>query len=185
MVASLLFGSPPILDYNVTASSFTHAALQRGSAENMAVTKKYRSIKASILVNDAPLEEYDDDEARNDSSKVRKYIEAISGAEFAIQSRFDKLPKYDVRVNFYLDGHYASAKYVFLDRFKGDSSTQTSYGVRYNDGNKWQVHNYAFSNLQTSMCVAEFSPMKANHCKSRLRWQTCGRSVDEGPQAYG
>ncbi|KAH4107673.1 hypothetical protein HBH46_051040 [Parastagonospora nodorum] len=115
----------------------------------MAVTKKYPSIKTSILVDGVTLEEYDDDEARTSSNTVTKYIEAISGAEFAIQCRFDKLPEYDVRIDFYLDGHYATAKYAMLDDFEGRSSTKTSYGVRSNDGHKWQVHNYAFSNLHT------------------------------------
>jgi hypothetical protein len=119
----------------------------------MAVTQDNPSIKASIVVNGVALQEYDDDEGQAESTAVTKYVEAITGAEFAIQYRFDKKPKHHVRVNFLLDGKEITGQYTFPEDFIRSSLVQTSYGVISDDGNKWQVQNYAFSDLQTGMCV--------------------------------
>jgi len=129
------------------------SASGRGNAAAMAVTQDNPSITASIVVNGVALQEYDDDEGQAESTAVTKYVEAITGAEFAIQYRFDKKPKHHVRVNFLLDGKDVAGQYAFPEDFKESSLVQTSYGVMSNEGSKWQMQNYAFADLQTGMYV--------------------------------
>jgi hypothetical protein len=51
----------------------------------MAVTKAYPRIKAKILVNEVALQEYEDDEVPATDGAVTKYVEAITGADFAVR----------------------------------------------------------------------------------------------------
>lgn len=119
----------------------------------MAVTKTAPKIKAEILVNNVALEEYEDDEEQTSVSTVMKYIEARSGAEFAISYRFDEKPSHHVMIRFLLDGKFATGKLALLEDFRGSPLVQTSHGVRSNEGGKWQVSKYAFSELTTSTFV--------------------------------
>jgi hypothetical protein len=76
------------------------------------------NFKCEIIVDGVPLEEYDDDDhhhrenqaSESQCPEVIKYVEATSGAEFAIKYTF--LPgtrvKYDLCTNVHLDGKYAA-----------------------------------------------------------------------------
>lgn len=118
------------------------------SLANMAVTDTFPAMIAEILVNGVALQEYDDDEDNTvPSTKAVKYIEAVSGAEFAIRYRIDERPQYDVRLDFCLDGKSATNKILQLDRFCGGSIENVLAGVSSNKDGEWVQSNFTFSDL--------------------------------------
>jgi hypothetical protein len=122
------------------------------SLVNMAITDTFPAIKAEILVNEVALQEYDDGEDNSNSgTTVTKYIEAVSGAEFAICDKIDQKPKYEVRVDFFLDGKRASGNILQHWRFIGGSYENTVQGVNSNTGGNWSLSKFSFSDLNTGM----------------------------------
>ena len=64
-----------------------------------------QGVEGHILVNNAALKEYDDDENEDTPNSVAKYIEAVSDASFTIEYAFTETlkPKHDVVVWVSLD----------------------------------------------------------------------------------
>lgn len=114
----------------------------------MAITDTFPAMVAEILVNGTVIQEYDDDDDNSGSGSTVKYIEAVSGAEFAIRYKIDEEPDYDVRVDFSLDGRRASGEIVQLDRFYGGSVENVVAGVSSNKDGRWLQSNFTFSDLK-------------------------------------
>jgi hypothetical protein len=103
----------------------------------MAVHPFLPGLTVEIIVNDAPLPEYDDDTDAGDSSTtVTKYVEATSGANFAIKVSFTEefpFPMGDMRAMISLDGQTVARKVIressfFQNRlFEGRSSQIGGY----------------------------------------------------------
>ena len=119
----------------------------------MAITTAAPRIKTQVLVDGAALEEYEDDEEHTEPNSVTKYVEAKSGAEFAIRSRFTEQPQYDILTRILLDGKYVMGQLAILKYFHGDFLEQTAHGVRSNKGGQWVLSKFAFSDLKTGMCA--------------------------------
>ncbi|EFQ90528.1 hypothetical protein CFE70_006953 [Pyrenophora teres f. teres 0-1] len=87
----------------------------------MAVIPFYPGFKVEILVNDAPLPEYDDiDDTPSPPNSVTKYIEATTGVEFKIRfiinEAFPFLPGHLI-ASFYFDGEWRRSLLIRSERF--------------------------------------------------------------------
>jgi hypothetical protein len=89
----------------------------------MAITEDYPGLKVELLVDEKPLTENDDDNTDDkfsDSSigtdSVTKYVEATTGANFAIQyccsREFSR--RYDLDLRVYIEGKFATGTIHFL-----------------------------------------------------------------------
>ncbi|KAF2025121.1 hypothetical protein EK21DRAFT_77178 [Setomelanomma holmii] len=115
----------------------------------MAITKAFPRIKADILIDSAALQEYDDDEEPSSDVVMTKYIEATSGAEFAIRCQFHARPQYDILTRVLLDGKYVMGSYALLKNFHNGYLELSLYGVRSNKNNEWTLAKFCFSDLKT------------------------------------
>jgi hypothetical protein len=152
---------------------------------SMAITNITPFIKVDILVNDVVLETYEDDEDRKDENTVSKYIEAISGADFAIRYRLDKKPDYDMVIEFFLDGKHVAGRYALLKDFLDGSLQGIAYGARAIVAGAWMLSKFAFSDIKTSMCTKPCLRKLLTALCSRFRYSELRRSVDERLERRG
>ncbi|KAF1849734.1 uncharacterized protein K460DRAFT_372171 [Cucurbitaria berberidis CBS 394.84] len=79
----------------------------------MAITKSHPGINVSVTSQGKLLPEYDNDEEETSPQTITKYIEAQSGAEFAIQIELQKpFPVHSVKFRLYLDGRSVCSRIV-------------------------------------------------------------------------
>ncbi|KAE8835145.1 hypothetical protein PTNB85_06478 [Pyrenophora teres f. teres] len=87
----------------------------------MAVIPFYPGFKVEILVNDAPLPEYDDiDDTPSPPNSVTKYIEATTGVEFKIRFIINEafpFPPGHLIASFYFDGEWRRSLLIRSERF--------------------------------------------------------------------
>ena len=84
----------------------------------MAILKK---IKVTIEVDGKPLEEYHDNEEKDEARSITRYIEATSGATFAIKIRLKRSFKFltsALGFDFKLDGEYVDNYGLKKSEFK-------------------------------------------------------------------
>ncbi|KAI2485391.1 hypothetical protein Ptr902_04331 [Pyrenophora tritici-repentis] len=115
----------------------------------MAITEAHPGIKVDIHVGGVPLTEYDDDDEQAQTSEktVTKYIEATSGAEFAVNCEVTRpLPKHSLLVDVFLDGQRKRGTY--MDK-PGITSRISIEGCNYTERQRWFLQKFCFSGLDT------------------------------------
>lgn len=118
------------------------------SDTNMAITDTSPPVEVEILVNDVALQEYNDDDDDSVSAHtVVKYIEAVSGAEFAVRYRLDPKPSHDVSVDISLDGKWAVSRIIQLSHYPLAYIQKTITGVNSNKDGSWVLSKFSFSDL--------------------------------------
>ncbi|KAF2677306.1 hypothetical protein K458DRAFT_163912 [Lentithecium fluviatile CBS 122367] len=83
----------------------------------MAITTVYPGLQVDVVVNGAPLQEYDDDEDEDSPDTTTKYVEATSGANFEIRYSFGTgfSAKHAVVTRVHVDGQYGEGHVIKLD----------------------------------------------------------------------
>lgn len=118
------------------------------SDTNIAITDTSPPVEVEILVNDVALQEYNDDDDDSVSAHtVVKYIEAVSGAEFAVRYRLDPKPSHDVSVDISLDGKWAVSRIIQLSHYPLAYIQKTITGVKSNKDGSWVLSKFSFSDL--------------------------------------
>ncbi|KAH7389623.1 hypothetical protein DE146DRAFT_791630 [Phaeosphaeria sp. MPI-PUGE-AT-0046c] len=115
----------------------------------MAITDTFPAVKAEVLISGVALQEYEDDDNSISAKTVIKHIEAVSGAEFAVRYKVDGKPKYAIRVDLFLDGKKATGNVLQHYLFTSGSHENTVTGVNSNQGGKWLLSKFSFSDLRT------------------------------------
>jgi len=112
----------------------------------MAVTDKHPGLEVEVVVDGAPLKEYNDDDS-NDQEIVSKYIEAQSGAEFAVRSTFTApFPRgHGVQIAVRVDGTTRRYGYESSDLYGRQGHTCT--GISYQQDGIWYEQKYCFTTL--------------------------------------
>ena len=128
--------------------------------------------ECQVLVDGVPLQEYDDDEENGQSAAtnfVMKYIEATSGANFAV--KFHVMPGYqfedaDLFVwEITIDGYVLERPGVDKENFiksKNVGLSTTRFGSRYGSGSEWFLRKFQFSEIATG---EELDPKKLEELK--------------------
>lgn len=112
----------------------------------MAILSEYPGLDVAVVVHDQRLQEYDDDDEPSPTT-VTKYIEAQSGANFAIATSF-KPPfptHYDVMAKLYIDGKRMSKwhcrrEQLFDREYKKDNICWQQHG-------EWFKQKFCFAEL--------------------------------------
>ena len=124
----------------------------------MAVLPFCPGLAVEIFVNGAPLPEYDDNSDTSASpTTVTKYVEATSGANFAIKVSFTEgypFPKGDVEARISLDGRVIHKGMNCEDRFY---HTRLYQGRSIQIGGHPKIQKFCFAELEIGMCTAEDS----------------------------
>lgn len=120
----------------------------------MAILDKFET---QVLIDDAPAEEYDDNQENSASSpkKVVKYIEARSEMRFAVSFRI--LPGYSfdcdhLEWSISIDGNNVHNPIVLRSRYdytKGFKDTRKHAIYETEDGNGYMPHAFQFAKLET------------------------------------
>lgn len=121
----------------------------------MAITKAHPSIKVEVISQGAPLREYDDDEGETSSATVTKYIEAQSGADFAVHFELQRpFPVHPVKLKLYLDGRPTDSRIVSSVQYAKTESklsrTLDSVSSKVAEGQR-VVQRHCFSKLTVGM----------------------------------
>ncbi|KAF1850027.1 uncharacterized protein K460DRAFT_326501 [Cucurbitaria berberidis CBS 394.84] len=113
----------------------------------MAVLDDVPGLKAEVIVDGRPLREYDDDEETS-SKAVTKYVEAQSGAEFAIRSVFSApFPlQYGVEMKVSVDGDIYRRTYKCPDELYREGG-HNQKGISYQEDGNWVRRYYRFTAL--------------------------------------
>ncbi|KAH7085198.1 hypothetical protein BKA63DRAFT_597881 [Paraphoma chrysanthemicola] len=113
----------------------------------MAVHPDYPDLEVNVTVNGKPLEEYVNSDETDDPKTITRYIEAVSGAEFALELAFrDKFPtKHDVGYEIEIDGNEVESSYCRKDSLP---KVEVIKGTDYLVDSKWFLQHFAFSELR-------------------------------------
>jgi hypothetical protein len=116
----------------------------------MAITKGPPKVQVEILVDGTALPEYDDsNQEQAMTGPITKYVEARSGADFAIRYRLYEKPSCGVKIKVFLDGIYIMNWGRPVETFYDTWLQETLYGVQSNDDGTWKLSKFAFSDLDT------------------------------------
>jgi hypothetical protein len=117
----------------------------------MAIVNKTPRVEAEILIDGVATREYVDGEDQVEVDTVTRYVEAKSGADFAIRFRSTQKPKHDVSAEALVDGRSVMSTLVLLNDFCNGTLESTVDGVRSSKDGKWSLSKFFFSDLMTSM----------------------------------
>jgi hypothetical protein len=118
----------------------------------MAIANEQPRIEVEILIDRAPAKEYEDEEKEeHEANASTRYIEARSGTKFEIRYRFAEKLQYDVLVDAFIDGKCLRSGFALLKDFHNGTLEHTFDGVRSNNGGKWLLSRFSFSDLNTGM----------------------------------
>ncbi len=119
---------------------------------------RIQGIEVSVLVNGIAAQEYesrDEEEEGQGTHTVTRYIEAVSGAEFAVQ--YEIRPDFSfnselLRVDVLIDGKYVDGFINEKVEFQRHARRlkETSIGAREVSGGKWTLQKFKFSVINTS-----------------------------------
>ena len=122
---------------------------------------KFKGIEITVQVAGTNLKEYeDDDEAGNDDGKtVAKYVEAASGAPFAVRVRVPR--KYKMTSNalaFYISADGMKGGYPMMTTTSFEQAGQqgwvnTTTGVKAFVQGHWEQRDWHFSDIQLSQSL--------------------------------
>lgn len=114
----------------------------------MAVLNDFPGLETAIIVNEAPLAEFEDDEAQTSPTEANKYIEAQTGAAFGVRTTISKpFPKvFGVEIEVWVDGHRTSRCVVKPDE-QFYTVPNDMKGVAYRKDGKIHFKEYQFEEL--------------------------------------
>jgi hypothetical protein len=115
----------------------------------MAVLDAYPGIKVQIVVNGAPLQEYDDDDDESATpNTVTKYVEAVSGAEFQIQHDITQpWPQHEMLLECIVDQHKVVGAVLNKGNYRGSSYRYVKEGaISYKEGHQF-IQRFRFAQL--------------------------------------
>lgn len=126
-----------------------------------------KHIEVKVLVNGMAAQEHDDDdddEGSNGRYTITKYIEAVSGVQFAVQ--FELKPSFFFRAELfvfqiYIDGKRLDSAIVAKSRFEEQprGCTGNFHGITRSHGQTWSVEKFRFSEIKISESIfAEILP---------------------------
>lgn len=114
----------------------------------MAILPERPGIKISIVCNGAPLEEYDDDDEEPQLNTVFKYVEAVSGAEFAIQWDISApWPPASILFDYWLDQKKVGGRFCMQALCKPPTYTYCLKGATTAVNGLGFEHKFAFAAL--------------------------------------
>jgi hypothetical protein len=119
----------------------------------MAIVQATPRVEAEILIDGVTIQEYEDKDEEEvvETDTVLKYIEAKSGANFAIRYRLEGELQHDVHVEIILDGKRVESGLALRKDFRNGVYQETLQGARSQEDGKWGLSKFAFSDLKTSM----------------------------------
>ena len=112
----------------------------------MAICDQYPGLKAEVVVDRQPLQEYADDEA--EPGTISKYVEAASGKEFAMRFTFaDPFPtQHGVEIRVSVDGEQSRVlSYGPEELYNAEGHHKR--GVGFQKDGQWYRQNYRFTAL--------------------------------------
>lgn len=112
-------------------------------------------LEITLSVEKRNLEEFDDPEAEGDDAHSTRYVEAVSGANFAVEFRTDRTfawRHYDLSQRVYLDGVYAEGFVLQPEARIGGHIPRTMSGRHEEQNGQPMFRKFAFADLTTSMC---------------------------------
>ncbi|KAI9874223.1 MAG: hypothetical protein M1830_010050 [Pleopsidium flavum] len=115
-----------------------------------------KAIEVKVLVNGTPAQEYNDEEEESGGPPiVTRYIEAISGAEFAVQYELKPFFRFKSELMSFeivIDGKRLDAVVVtkagFMQQPRGETGDLT--GIQRSYGETWSLEKFKFSEIGTS-----------------------------------
>jgi hypothetical protein len=121
----------------------------------MAIAKEHPRIQVEVVCEGEPLREYDNDDEETAPDQVTKYIEAKSGAEFAVRLELKRpYPDHPLYIRLYLDGEVVGNRIIGdLQYGKGSNGltrTFDSITSKIAEG-QCMVQKYCFCELQIGM----------------------------------
>jgi len=142
----------------------------------MAILPFCPGLIVEIFVNSAPLPEYDDNsDTPTSPTTITKYVEATSGANFAIKVSFTEgypFPKGDMEARISLDGRVIHKGMNCEGRF---FHTRLYQGRSIQIGGHPKIQKFCFAELEIGICTAEdsscilFSNVKAELMTLKLK----------------
>ncbi|KAH7094843.1 hypothetical protein FB567DRAFT_586195 [Paraphoma chrysanthemicola] len=155
----------------------------------MAVHPDYPDLQVEVTVDGKPLKEYVNPDETDDPDTITRYIEAVSGAEFALSLAFgDKFPtKHDIGFEIEIDGNEVESSYSAKESLpkvaviKGAESLVKS---------KWVLQHFAFSELRITDGLGTSrnsfdQEMMATLGTIAIRLEFgCGGQMSSRPQSY-
>lgn len=115
----------------------------------MAVHPDYPGLEVEVTVDGKPLEEYVSSDETDDPKTITRYIEAVSGTEFALKLAFgDKFPtKHDVGFEIEIVGNAVRSSCRRKDSLP---KVEVIKGTNYLIESQWFLQHFAFSELRIS-----------------------------------
>lgn len=121
-----------------------------------------KAIEVKVLVKGVPAQEYNDDEEESQGPKtVTKYIEAKSGAEFAVQIELTPpfwFPSEALEFDLSIDGkrleNVLLVKEQFIEHPRGQITILE--GISRSHGVTWSLEKFKFTEVTTSQLVSQF-----------------------------
>lgn len=129
----------------------------------MAILPFCPGLTVEIVANGTPLPEYDDDSDRPTlPDTLTKYVEATSGAEFAIRMSFQApfTSAMDVRFWVFVDGKHITSSYASkIHLFNNDTLVSD---VRARSGTNWVARKLRFAQLKLGKVISHLKnrPLK-------------------------
>jgi hypothetical protein len=118
----------------------------------MAVTKAYPRIKVGVQVDEVVVQEHEDDDEKSTDDTVTKYVEAKSGADFALSFQVTPpWPKQSILFQIHLDGKYARGTFAQQRDWIGTSCKFIIGGSASSKNGQWYQQNFCFSDLSIGM----------------------------------
>ncbi|EUC26971.1 hypothetical protein COCCADRAFT_31407 [Bipolaris zeicola 26-R-13] len=114
----------------------------------MITSNKYPGLEVAVHVNDRPIQEYDDDDDENPpSNTVTKYIEAKSGAGFAVITTFKPpfSPPHGVMISLIVDGSPVTSRCCRQDELFG--RVFNMHAVHRKIDGEWVMQKLHFSEI--------------------------------------
>lgn len=113
-----------------------------------------KQFELNICVDDEPVKEYNDDENEEiDDSKVRKYIEACPGSEFALEFNVKKGYNFTedyLSWDIQLDGQLILEPVIDSSDFtKSEGAQDSRNGIKVMENSKWVLKKFLFSSVET------------------------------------
>lgn len=111
-------------------------------------------LEVTLSVDRVDLEEHDDPDAEGEEAHNVRYVEAVSGANFAVElkrtdGRF-MYRNYDLHFAVYLDGKFAEGRVFYADARYGGHPPRTVSGRYEMQNGQNMCRKFAFAALSTS-----------------------------------
>jgi len=118
----------------------------------MAIVPDVPGLQVEIVVDGTTLHEHVNPDEEESGNTVTRYIEAVSGAEFAVQYRFgpEFKAKHAASIHVYVDGECLRRSLINKKKHKNGKNHLIT-GPRVKEGNGFYVSNFCFAELNIGM----------------------------------